>query len=99
MEYILGGIVYFIGGPISFIIVGIIIFFFNWSITNFAIGGLVGVLLRLAIYMIVEVNKERRNREFLSSMPSSISSSISSSSYLSNRENVRHTSSSSPITR
>lgn len=88
MWYVIGGIVFLFGGLITFLIACVIVYFVKWPLVSFAIGGAVGLLLRIVFHVIT------KNTDVTSYSSPSRSPSI----FLSDRENERHTSSSSPIT-
>lgn len=87
MWYVIGGLVFLFGGLITFFVASVIVYFVKWPIVSFAIGGAVGLLLRIVFHLITKDTE-------VTSYPSS---SQSPSVFLSDRETERHISSSSPI--
>ena len=86
MEYIIVGLSFLFGGIILFVVAGVVAYFAEWSFTELFIGGDVGFVVRLILHILFKKSEN-------SYVPT-----YTGSSYMSNRDSERNTSTSSPIT-
>jgi len=63
VEYFLGGAAFFIGGILLFGLGGGAIYYFDWQMEHFLIGGAIGLFLRIVAYRYFKKEKEKAERE------------------------------------